>query len=343
MIREGKYGLMVSGDGEIYSSTIRTGDENSSTYIGLVPPNGLMAYYSGQKILEMVANTLQGWLKFYYNGAEMGELIARSDGTGMDIDTSFWGKKLHIQGTPIEMYSGVGEFTLSTGSYFNMLGRFWNSFLPQFNNSGYIGDSTYKWNTVRATFITPGDLCFEETSCPICGQDFTDGDVLVLFVKTIHEEHHTMTIPMHEQCKGIQKVIDVEVPETEEKYRLKEDGQLEAYRVSKFTEAEEKVSRVKEGYSLDEKTGQFKKNALVVHLAKEGYTAKNTEHGAKFFDEETGDEVNLRNILEPIEIFGERPAVKDEALVLVTEMRRRPVTKTITVEVGKSNEATAGV
>ncbi len=332
VLRDGTYGQEIGGN--IYASTFRTGDENSDTYIALIPPNGLMAYYGGQKTLEMVANSAQGWMKYYYNGSVMGEITARSDGAGLDIDTSFFGKKLHIQGTSIEMYSGDGsEFTLSTNTYFNMLGKFWNNFLPHYDNSGYVGMNGYKWNTVRAQFITPGDLCFEEESCPICEQPFAPGDIITLLAHHIHEEHHTMCIPIHDHCKGIARTITTEVPETEERYQLKADGQMEKYRVSRFIETEEQVHRIKDGHELDETTGQFKKKAMVVSVARDGFTAKQTKNGLKFYDDHSGNEVNLRNILEPVEVFQEQAATKDEAVEVVPVKKRQPVMKTIQVEI----------
>ncbi|OPX84571.1 MAG: hypothetical protein A4E53_03863 [Pelotomaculum sp. PtaB.Bin104] len=340
MIREGKYGIKIASDGEIYSSTIRTGDEGSNTYIGLVPPNGLVAYCNGQKTFEMVANSLQGWLKLYYNGAEMGEIIARSDGSGMDIDTSFWGKRLCLQGSPVEMYSGgTSEFHMETGQFFNMVGRFWNNFLPYIDGSGYIGNNTYRWYGGNIQHLTHGDLCFIERTCPICEQPFESGDAIVLLVRCIHEVHGTMTVPIHDRCKNVRKSLEIDVPEIEQVYRLRDDGELEAHPVVKFEEVEEKIHQVKEGYSLDKTTGNFRKNAVFKKKLKENHSVKETEHGLKYFNSLTGEEVSLRNAHEDVKVSDERIVSQEEAVGVVTVRRRKPVMKTITVELNAPAEA----
>lgn len=327
----GEYGAKIT-DGKIYSSIIRTGEEDSDTYVALVPPNGFVVMCGGQKVLETWANSNQGHLFWYENGVKYGEIAAYSDKLHITTENN---KGLYLQssGDLLEVYGY--EIDMTASSMFNFVGRYWNSFLPYFSNSGYIGNNDYKWNTVRATYITQGDLCFEETSCPICEQPFASGDIIVLLVHHIHEEHHTMTIPIHDHCKGIQKTITVNVPETEERYRLKEDGQLETYRVSKFRKVGEKVYRVKEGYSLDEVTGNFKKNAIFKKKLKENHSVKETEHGLKYFNDLTGKEVSLRDAHEDIEDAKEQPATREEALEVVTVKRRRPVMKSITVEIGK--------
>lgn len=40
-------------------------------------------------------------------------------------------------------------------------------------------------------------------------------------------------------------------------------------------------------------------------------------------------------ILDPVEVFPERPATQEESTEVVTVTRRKPVMKTITVEIGK--------
>ncbi|MDF9409055.1 MAG: hypothetical protein A4E52_01444 [Pelotomaculum sp. PtaB.Bin013] len=336
----GKYGIKVI-NGEIYSSTVRTGDEGSDTYIGLVPPNGLKARYGGQKTIEMVANSLQGWLKLYYNGAEMGEIIARSDASGVDIDTSFYGKKLCLQGSSIEAYSGgASEFHMETGQFFNMVGRFWNNFLPYIDGSGYIGNDTYRWYGGNIQHLTHGDLCFIERTCAICEQPFKSGNAIVLLVRCIHEVHGTMTIPIHIGCANTKKTIEVEIPEVEYVYRLRDDGELEAHPVVKFEEVVEEIHRVKDGYALDELTGKFKKNAVFERKIKENCSARENEHGLKYFNDLTGEEVSFRNAHEAVKISDECLVSQEEATEKVMVRRRRPVTKKVVVELNAPKKTT---
>ncbi len=70
----GKYGLKVV-DGEIYSTTIRTGAETDTSYIELAPPNALRVIYNNQKAIEMVSGGAVGNISIYDSGTEYTRLI----------------------------------------------------------------------------------------------------------------------------------------------------------------------------------------------------------------------------------------------------------------------------
>lgn len=358
---DGSYAGKFIGS-KLYSSLFQTGLETDDTYIALDPAGILTAFYGGKQNIGMWASQNWGNMIYYYDGNQVGQLYTASETDNVIGGTQnrfhVWSKSggsLCLSGPGIELQSDNVFLAGSTSAQVSMRGRIKDSLLPVLDLSGYVGNDTYRWNTVRAFNIDPGDLNFSERTCAICEQPFVGGDALVLLAKTVHEEHHTMTIPIHDRCKGVAKSITMEVPETEERFRLKADGQMEKYHVSKFIEAEEQTHRVKEGYDLDEKTGEFKKKALVVKVAKEGYSARLTpktvkifdQYGQlikeftkpqtlKFYDDQAGHEVELSAIQEPVEIFPEQPATKDEAVESVPVKRRQPVMKTITVEIGQA-------
>lgn len=361
MIREGVYGAKFSGGSELYSCTFQTGDEGSDTYIALLPDGTLSAFYGGKQNIGMWAGQDWGNMIYYEAGIAAGQLYASSEYDPVLGGTKrrfvVWSRdtgSLRLMGPGIELQSDKVNLAGSSSAQITVRGKIWDNLLPVIDDAGYVGMNGQRWNTVRARYITPGDLCFEETGCPICGQPFTEGDIIVLLAHHIHEEHHTMTIPIHDRCKGIQKTINIEVPETEDRFRFI-DGQVEKYRVSKFIETEVQAHRVKDGYKLDEKTGEFKKKAMVVKVAKDGYSARLTPKTVKildqsgqtikelsspqvlkFYDDQAGHEVELTSILESVEIFPERSAGADEVVELIPVVKRQPVMKTITVEIGEA-------
>ncbi|OPX84930.1 MAG: hypothetical protein A4E53_03656 [Pelotomaculum sp. PtaB.Bin104] len=101
----------------------------------------------------------------------------------------------------------------------------------------------------------------------------------------------------------------------------------------------EEIHRVKDGYALDELTGKFKKNAVFERKIKENCSARETEHGLKYFNSLTGEEVSFRNAFENIETSKERHVDRDEAIEVVVVKRRKPVMKKITVELNAPAKA----
>ncbi len=305
-----RHGLSGSGGSILFRDT---GVDDDRGYI--TPINGSIGGYDGLAIVAEDGDVNEKDLVLY------GDIVRIAAQTGVIIQP--------VVGTYSPIYLS-GTINLVGNSRIN------SNLLPLNNGDGSVGNSSYRWEQVRAVNIQSGDLCFAEEICPICGEKFKDGDVIVLLCKTVHEDFGTMTIPMHDKCKDIPATLTMEVPETETRYRFNpEIGDVEPYHVSKFVEQEEEIPRVRDGFELDELTGQFTKKALVVKVAKEGYVGKRAETGAvKFYDELTDQEVPLRSILEPVEVFPERLAAKDETIETVTIKRRRSVIRSISIKVG---------
>ncbi|MEW6274044.1 MAG: hypothetical protein AB1556_02880 [Bacillota bacterium] len=315
----GKYGMKVT-QGEIYSTSFQTGAPGDTSYIklntGWFP---LEVVYNGETILDIfgqgedgvlhVGNATQKkWGSYVASGGVYGTLGLHLVGfTGQTI-APVW-----IYGYPLRLEGSNNQL------YFDS--RIASSLRPDLDGSNYIGDNTYRWNTVRAIFIQSGDLCFEEKICPICEQPFKDGDVIVLLVKAIHEEHGTMTIPIHDYCKGIPKTIEVLVPEVEDCYHLMENGEVITYKKARFEEVEKEVTRLKDSYKLDEKTGDFIQEFIRTPVAREGYMARKIKGQVKYFHEVTGEEANLEKICDLITIPMNRKARKEEAIERVKVKR----------------------
>ena len=96
-----KYGIKII-DGEIYSSIIRSGAEDATTYIQFNPPNSLEVYYGGylQMLIEAVSG---GRITFYNNGTMIGRLSGAYSGAdlgliGIDKSIVVVGGKLIVNG-----------------------------------------------------------------------------------------------------------------------------------------------------------------------------------------------------------------------------------------------------
>jgi hypothetical protein len=96
-----KYGIKII-DGEIYSSLIRSGAEDATTYIQFNPPNSLEVYYGGylQMLIEAVSG---GRITFYNNGTMIGRLSGAYSGAdlgliGIDKSIIAVGGKLIVNG-----------------------------------------------------------------------------------------------------------------------------------------------------------------------------------------------------------------------------------------------------
>ena len=208
-----------------------------------------------------------------------------------------------------------------------------NPYDSSYSNNPSIGSTTYKWYRVRAYYLTSGDMCFEEKNCAICDQPFQPGDALHLLVHTIHDEHGTMTIPIHDYCKGVQKVLTIDVPETGEEYYLDSDGEVKKRFTLVYEEVDKDVVELKPDYFVDEKNGQFMKKAFKARIAREGVESKKTPHGVKYFE---GDkEVTLDEILEEVEIFPEKQVSDNEAVTTSRVTKRAVKSKMVNIEVGK--------
>jgi len=96
----------------------------------------------------------------------------------IDVDKDWGGKNI----------SGLGSLTPST------------------DNSKNLGSSTLRWANVYAVNVISADLCFEEKVCEVCGEQFREGEELVLKVKKVDDI--TRTIPIHLKCSDAYKQLD---------------------------------------------------------------------------------------------------------------------------------------
>jgi hypothetical protein len=73
------------------------------------------------------------------------------------------------------------------------------------NGTGRLGTTTNKWAEVNAFTVTTGDVVFTDPGCPVCGQEFAEGDDLVMrVIKTSRAPDGgplTRTVPCHHGCK----------------------------------------------------------------------------------------------------------------------------------------------
>ncbi len=337
---DGTVGQIIRG-GKLYSSEVRTGDEDSTSYIAMVPPNGLVAYNGGKKVFETWANSNQGHLSFLEDGVHRGSIAAGGQATPTlyiraEDDVKVL-QRLYLQGSSIEVWGG--NSLILHADTIDLEGGMGGSIYPYHDDSYSLGYPLQRWGVVWAHYVNTGDLCFEERECAICGQPFASGDMLILLVNQVNEGLGTMTIPIHEGCKGQGVVRTVEVPETETRYRLNKDtGTLEEYKVIKYIEESSTIMDLADGYALDDITGVFRKKAKVETIAKEGYIARITDQDIKYYEEKpdgtVGQEVALRDIMEPVEIFPEELATIEQAVVQKNITSRRPVMKQITITIG---------
>lgn len=268
-----KHGIKII-DGEIYASKITTGLENDTGNFIKIEDTGDKGSIqfigpNGYKSLELRFNSYgQGYIDFLNQAT--GDLVCRltqsSDASYFDINPS-GSTKLRLRNELI-FYNNVGS-----------------DVMPSQTNTYQIGSSTYKWSLIRGQTITSGDLAFEEDCCAICGEKFADGDIVVLLVKTVDEMLGTLTIPIHDRCKGTVKTITMEAPATITKYQLNDQGEVEPYLDFDFDETDEEIITLQPNYEFKD-TGEFFR--------------KDTEENREIFSEEelrNGVRVTRKNAL----------------------------------------------
>ena len=126
------------------------------------------------------------------------------------------------------------------------ISAFRSNLYPIEDGGANLGLPNRRWLTGYIRYMVTGDLAFTEQTCAICGERFGDGDILALLTKTILEDGHTYTIPIHERCKDVEKTLEIEVPEMTIKYRVNDHGEVEPYKTPAF----EEVGRRNSGESI---------------------------------------------------------------------------------------------
>lgn len=127
-----------------------------------------------------------------------------------------------INGTPIFKMNSNGNFDITGGasiawssgrtlkdasSEIQVNGDFRvdGACYPRLDNSDYfdLGKSSKRWKTVWSKYLNTGDIVFSDQFCPICNQEFQEGDNLVLF---LHKKDISgpapqfYTVPAHVDC-----------------------------------------------------------------------------------------------------------------------------------------------
>lgn len=315
-----KYGAKII-DGEIYSSLFRTGVEGATAYLSLEAPNSFTAYFNSLKTFELLADFYYGRLHFYDEGDLALEIGGRTEEALIDAVGDL---KLSADAN-ITIAPGVsGKITV---------GKFTGNIIPYTDDTGTVGGTANRWSLIRGKIITPGDLGWEERSCILCDQAFKAGDVLILWVRHIHEDYGTLTIPIHDGCKGIKKALTFEVPEIEIQYHLNPDtGDIEEIRTSKVKTMQKTVKELKKRFNFDAKTGLFNKDAVYAKVLKPGLEEIINEEGkTRVFDTLTGKEVAKSLAYDDVLVEAARPATKAESLKSTVVNIEKLVYKTITI------------
>jgi hypothetical protein len=97
------------------------------------------------------------------------------------------------------------DFRGSGNSYFPYDSNTHHYLVPFTDGYSYIGQSSagyiYRLNTIRTMYLYTGDMCFEDTICPVCGEEFKVDDAIVLKVRAVDEESKAIrTVPVHAKC-----------------------------------------------------------------------------------------------------------------------------------------------
>ncbi len=330
----GKYGLKVI-EGEIYASSFTTSQPTNKSgciditktgeFKAIGPSGNTTVYISGayndQGRIQLYD---KGSVKstFYINGGDTKDLIINNTGSSGIVLEAGTGE-----------YIKMGPYWGSTDSRGLRLSGISEDLLPYYNESVWMGSSNKKWGTIYARYVKTGDLCFSEKECAICGKPFTQGDKLILLVNAIDEES-TYTIPIHEGCKDKSASITIEMPEQEEYYFIGDDGEPQKGKRWKKEVVLCDCYRLKNGYEINEKTGQFKKKAVLVKIAKEDTCARITPNGVRYYQGIPRKEVELDEILEEVEVFPGELTTKETATRMETIEKIVPVMKKVTVMVG---------
>ena len=102
------------------------------------------------------------------------------------------------------------------------------------------------------------DLIFSDTHCPKCGQEFQDGDDLILHVIGHNEVGDILTLPMHLSCANQPKKTVTLKRKVFEDIQLLDEmtGELVVQRVQKMAERTVTKHKLKEGHIIDGVTGK---------------------------------------------------------------------------------------
>jgi hypothetical protein len=301
-----RYGIKIIG-GEFYAGYFKTAEEDATDYyveigqtdqrgfvnvVGLDKTRSIMMDTTGDETsgvygrvrwFDNVGDNLITMRIQYTSGTHITKDLLISSQTGIEL-TAATGEKIGLG-----PHGGAASFR---GLRFSPIGDHVD---PYADDDLMLGSNTKRWGRIYAHYVTTGDLCFAEKSCPMCGEAFEPGDVLCLLVQHIDDDS-TYTIPIHDRCKGLPAEFEIEIPERETRYSLNERGGTEAYMDAAYEEMEEEIIIIHPGYVLEEKTGKFLR--------------KNSEENAQYFDRESLEKCIV--------------ASRETALTTDTVLRRKP-------------------
>ena len=261
----GKYGLKVN-NGEIYSTTIRTGAETDTTYVALVPPNELVVKYLGKTSVSIVTGGYNGQIVVWdwdgYVNEEKARLdgyyggLAGTEGPGLIANT---GKNINLSGQRVGIKIGTGGFMLIKGEHrVDGVSKHAGDILPWSDNSYKLGDSGLRFSEIHATLTYFGDVIFTDKTCPLCGGLFATGDVINLLVVSSDDSHGNVTLPVHSKCaESYNGDVLVSVPDLEKQYRLKDDGTVEEVYVQKYEQVVATKYELVDDVIFNKYTGEF--------------------------------------------------------------------------------------
>ena len=108
-------------------------------------------------------------------------------------------------------------------------------------------------NDAAPVWASASDLIFSDTHCPKCGQEFQDGDDLIMHVIGHNEVGDILTLPMHTSCANEpKKTVTLKRKVMEDRHILDEEtGELKVHRVVKTSKKTVTRHKLKEGYVID--------------------------------------------------------------------------------------------
>ena len=159
----------------------------------------------------------------------------------------------------------TGKLTLNCGAADYLWAL--SGFLPSATDTHGLGNTAYRWSDLWAVVVHEGDVAFAEKECIKCDKKFKVGDNIVYKVIRFDEEtEEPMAIPIHLECansppKKVKKSYAVQ----EDYYEWDEEkGEAVKRKRNKAVTKKVKKRKIKEGFELDDKKGEFRK------LEKEG-------------------------------------------------------------------------
>jgi len=169
-------------------------------------------------------NSSTGDIEFYYGGVNKANTSIDSSGNLIHVANAshqFFDQASHQLG--VFQYSSTANLRLVVGGIsFSTAGTAlsWSTgrsitenssdfkvdgdWRPSADRGNSLGTGTRRWETVYSKYLNTGDIIFSDRFCPICNQEFSEGDMLVNFVYkrdiTNPNLPKTYTIPAHYDC-----------------------------------------------------------------------------------------------------------------------------------------------